>query len=616
MPNIKERFQQWRGAQAGNESKYLLTAELIKEYVDRKITIEDIKRELNRSVLATYQNFDRFNGRALGAIVLFKLTIDEVRDALPEEEKNKPLSAILDNLSEGFATAYSKTPTTLTINIILENIQSLLSLDKADFSCLSREQTKNLLFTVYTLLSIANISLHLMNGLVAALASKIVNIERIKKLLQTSLKQLYEKAKQLEPVQEQRDSASILLQNYFQQLYLRQLTENEVSPQSLAELNILQKLMQLDGVMENITVHLARLIELKKNQEQLQSKRQAMNQFLEIIQQNEQQISQRKYFAELIDANNPLFQLLIDSTQDELKDKLLSQMVRLSQAVEAQELSIRMTRMLSYYAAPVIESYRSFMPQTTQDLITTYTPATFDSECKNLLKELATNYLTEIEKKRINLQLEVEEISSKLVGKNRDLHQLIVTERVDAFIPLNRIHAQTQSAFRDYCSLLRTVKENMDFISQYQEDAASLKNFRETHHGFLVRLSNFFAHFSSAFKTKTAKLLDEVSACKQKVDQLISDYRDMVNLQLQQIENDPRVARQIKAQLKKRFIDEVHAINHGRLKYPVVNTIDIRLLVNRLSELFAQSPKPKIAQDFANNAQIEPVAEQFFPQCR
>lgn len=606
MLSKRERFQQWRGSRFNEEQKYINTAELINDYVDSVETLAEIRVAFKGTNPQKFQEFSRFKGRSLGGVAFFKLAIDEAREQFFSESGDTPLYQALTDLNQLLASIYDR-PKTLSgkdAQDVFNAIEVLLQIDDVFF--VNKHYSKNLLFSLYTIVHLVEPAFNVLGPIVMHLVSLRIDIAQSKACARDLLLRIEAKAQLLEHKEEHQGEVALSrlqqMEGYFNQRYLNLIqveAPDEIAkgcsapPQTLAMINTLSL---LEREMQQTFANITHFIALRAQKEALESKIKAIKGLLDAAIANDQQVLKRDYFLDLLAMNMESYLIFRDSLPGAQKDSFLEKVAQLTKAVEAQDLSIKINRGFSWITAPFSRIYRSRLPQLVQDMIAVRVPATLDSECKLMLKELAANCLRELNSELAVHNQQLEELGTQLFAKEDKLKRAMFTEPLFTLITLQQKTDVARKAVHAYQRLFFSIKENMDFLHKYQAHAETLGEFIRINNNFWVKLSNFFAQFLAIFKTDAARTIDAAQACQRNVAALAATYKSAVEQEIQQLEDDRSLDETVKNQLKEHFFVQMNEAHAPQPNKTPLRTREVRLLIMSLSRLFVTPPEPKLSK--------------------
>ncbi|MFJ1268374.1 hypothetical protein ACD661_07380 [Legionella lytica] len=597
MQSKEERGRQWLGNKAGTESgrAKLLTALLMSDYVQSVNNLGAIKEAFADSFNSElFISLDIHGTRERGAVLFAKLTVEEALEQL-EPTGNQDLRNALQDLSD--ITGHllnSKIPSTADVRKLLKIVNDILDLDDAVFT--DKVMAENLLFTLYLILNLGEPTLKSLSSWALKMVSWVIPIDEIQESIVVLLRKAETKAAILlsKPVEDGEEATVVeLAQTCFNQQYLSLLTAESFNKQTSNrdELAIHKKLVQVEETMAQVSAGLVRLMTLRSSNHELGLKIKSLKALLNAVIDNERRVFGRMYFLELLAHNSAAYQVLLN-TLPEAKKTAFEAMVQQLTPAKGANLSQQMSYGLSWLAVPLTHSYRSITPQKIQNAALTWMPSTWDSECKGALKQLLMDTLEELDDTLGAQQEEIVGINNKLFHQDNDLKRKILSEADDGLLLLQQTATLAGDALHTYHALLRSVKENQDFLYKYQADADKLAYFIYVHNNFWVKLSNFFAQICWLFKTDAAQMVDTVIQCKTKLDKLNTQYQQAIDSALKTIDEDENIDARVKQQLKNQFYTEVEKGPIAPLHRPSGER-STRLLVNSLNRLFATNPTPR-----------------------
>lgn len=598
MLTKRERFQQWRGDKSDSEKKYIYTAEYINKYVNSVKTLKKIKDDFADSNSSEFVKFGQFGARSRGSVVFFKLAVDEAREQFLSDSGSGLLCETLANLSQILTSIYDDPRATIHILNLVPTLNTLFDLSAHFFT--NKSQTQNLFFSIYTILQLIEPSLNSITGFVYYAVSSLVDIDTLKKEVQALINKIEIKSKLFEKTSETNTfNETAQWESRLNQLYLSLLT-NDYTEHEYTEVNkylktftVEKNLTRLEVEINQIRENSLCMIELVKSQKNLETKIYKINSLLEAAKANDLQLIGRKYFLDLFADDSELLLVFKETIKGEQKDLFLAKVEQLSNAESAGDHYFKAMRGLSWISSPTTLTYRALAPQSVQDLVTTYAPATLDSECKALLKELATNCLFELDLELCGLKQQIEGLNSQLFTKEDELTLL---DLIEPFTKLKALHEKATAAMETlpfYKNLLISMKKNVVFLSKYQRNAETLDKFVQVNTNFFIKVSNFLAQFFSFFKSDAAKLIDDVNECKDKIIKLGEHYKKALVEEMHSIDKDPGLNDEVKNQIKAHFNEQVKAHDSPQSRNTSIRKRDVRLLINNLSKISMFNPDLK-----------------------
>ncbi len=595
MQSKEERGRQWLGAKADTESGQarLLTALLMNDYIQSVNNLGMIKEAFANSFNSElFIRLDIFNARERGAILFAKLTVDEALEKL-QPAGNQDLCNALHDLSNITGHLFNtKIPSAEDVRKLLQIVNNILDLDDAVFT--DKALAANLLFTLFFILNLGEPTLQSLNAWALKMVSWVIPIAEIRENVETLLQKAEAKASMLAPKPEGVEELNVigLAQACFNQQSLSLLTaESDEQARNTDELVVQKKLARVEEVMSQTSAGLLNLMTLRSNNQKLGAKIKSLKAFLTAVIENESRVSGRLYFLDLLNNNFTAYQLLLETLPEQEKEIFEAMVNQLTKVSEEKNLSQQLSYGLSWLAVPVTHSYRYITPQKIQDVAINVMPSTRDSECKRALKLLLTQTLDQLNSTMQAQHEEITRINNQLFQQNNEIKQQVLSESDENLLLLQKSVTLTEQAVHTYNSLLHSARKNMEFLRQHQAEAETLAHFIQVHNTFWVKISNFFAQICWLFKTDAALMVDTVTRCHTKLDQLNRKYQQAIDSALKQIEQDEHVDTNIKKQLRRQFnteIDREYKEPYNRL----TGNRSIRLLVKNLERLFATNPQP------------------------
>ncbi|QLZ69997.1 hypothetical protein FOLKNPGA_02797 [Legionella sp. PC1000] len=617
MLSKEERFKRWRGTRFYAEQNALNSALLISNYVNSVDNLEAIKANAQTK----YNDFDQYNARPWGTAVFVKLFIDEAIAQLPEDA-DKEL-ALLTHSSEVISTLYDnwKDNTAGNIFALLGDIEKLITLDSIPFT--DKNQYKTFLLSSYMLFHIIKLAIAQIEGNWKAqiVVSLLVDLGQIKPKIDLFLLQVEKRMEQLKAGQSAKMTndtvpdplkpfKDLLSERYLKVLGIKPVNSAKLQrglhntkrpapavpkfhlPEKTVKRTIHESLNALEADIEKVSSGIFSLIEQRSKKADLEAKIEAVNKLLLFAEENDKKITARKDFLDFIEEHAQLFQVLLETAEEDPKQQLLEKIKQLKNIVESPDLSSEVLQRVSWVTSPIKVVYRTTTPQVLQSMIASTLPATLDSTCKAELKNLANTCLLDLREKLKKKEHQITAINNRFFNQDEALKLLIAQEGSERLALLQKANEIMKESVQASSRLLATVKENSSFLRDLQAKSQTLSAFIKLHDGFFVKISNFLAQYFSFFKTRTAKMIDDAAAWKIKVDGLVGEYQNIVDGGIRQIELIPNLNDSIKVQIKSQFIAEEQQIRREKQNHIHPNKRAVRLLMNNLSHLFAAKPLP------------------------
>lgn len=618
MASMTTRFHAWRGADGiKNEQRYLNTALDVERYIKSVKSLSDIKTGVSTTSGAQFKAFDQHSGRSLGVAAYLKLVTDELLENLPADNVTHEA---LSKLNRFFTSFYEKPAqiSTPQAQEFIENINALLAMDDAVFA--DKKRAKKIFYSLYMLLQMMDPTLKDLAFGLLPLIKLVVNINAKRKEVAGIILKIEAKVASLESKMDEPEESDVLgaIQAHFNPRYLALVneapaehvpSERESDESAVRSLDISSKLTRLEEEMTLISDDIARLLKLKTEKADLEAQIVEISALLNAAETNDSLVSGRKYFLDFIKVHKKPYQVLLTHLNPDVRDSFLKKVRELPTSILDYSMTDVATTALSWVLHPLTTLVRTYVHQGLQNLAAEFMPSTPDSECKTALRQISGNCLVNLRQKWINKEREMDALNNQLFNENADLKQLITEEPIVTLVNFRTRLDETKAVLQYYRNTFGVIKENMEFLNTYHANSTVLDDFLQIHDTFWVKLSNFFAQFLSIFKTKAAVLVDRVKECKHSVDLLASQYQEAVEQQMEHIDKSPELPAEVKTALKNQFQTEMTKA-HEEQETPSApaNKRNVRLLMGRLSLLFAETPRPRQTTDVSLDEEHDATA--------
>lgn len=617
MLSKEERFKLWRGIKCHTEQHALNSALLISNYVNSVDNLEVIKANAQKK----YNDFNQYNSRSWGTAVFVKLFIDEAIAQLPETADKE--IALLTHSSEVISSLYDnwKDNTRGNILALIGNIEKLFTLNSLPF--IDKNQYKKFLLSSYMLFHIIQIAVTQIekDWKTKIVISLFLDLEQIKPKIALFLLQIEKRMEQLKSERSAKEMSDIVadpLKPFKDLLSERYLKVLGISPLRSAKpqrglhnnkrptpggarfhlgvkpikRSIHDSLAALEADIEKVSSGIFSLIEQRSKKVGFETKIEAVNKLLLFAEENDKKITGRKDFLDFIKEHAPLFQILLEIAEEGPKQQLLEKIKQLKTIADSPDLTSGVLQGVSWVTSPITLVYRTATPNALQTRIASTLPTTLDGTCKAELKDLTKTCLLDLREKLKKKENQITAINNRFFNQDEELKLLIAKESSERLAALQNANELMKESVQASSRLLSTVKENSFFLQGLQAKSQTLSAFIKLHDGFFVKISNFLAQYFSFFKSKTAKMIDDATVWKIKVDGLIEEYQNIVDGGIREIEFTPNLDDAIKIQIKSQFIAEEQQIRREKSNYINPNKRTVRLLMNNLSHLFAAKAQP------------------------
>jgi hypothetical protein len=632
-----ERFQQWRGSKASTEQHVLNLALLMSDSVNSAGNLDAIKTVAETK----HKEFDKNGQCGWGAIIFSKLFVEEAIVQLTDEaDKEK---ALLAHLSTILSSIYDNNDTKKNISALMEDVEKLLLLDETRFK--DKKSYRTFIFSSYMLFQIIKLSLEQLDWKSQLVVGVIINVEETKEKIAQSLQKIEEKATTLERLAlDPTDVEAELLKedplkpakDLLRQRYFRVLSGSPLNIEKMKEPrnqsasmfhrtqsghgqhrdkvkpvrhSIMTALSELETDIAKVSSGITNLLELRSKKFEIEKKITIIQALLLATEENDQRITGRMYIQDFIDSHADSYRILLENSEEKLKEQLINKIDQLKTSVVSPDLSTGVINGISWVATPLTLVYRTATPQSVQNMVSTnFLPSTVDSVCKAELKELAKASLANLHEKLKKKEQQITAVTNRFFRQDEELKKLISTECSARLALLLNANDAMHDAMQASCSLFVTVKENVHFLNDLKEKSNVLGEFIRIHNTIFVRITNFLAQFFSIFKTSTAKMIDKADALKKQVDVLATEYQNAVDQEMLRIEHDPNFDMGLKSHLKKKFLAEETEAAKEKLDRYTPNKHSVCLLMNSLSQLFASNPHPVLGKNHVDEEEQRDVA--------
>ncbi|CEK11424.1 hypothetical protein [Legionella hackeliae] len=525
---FKQFFTEWR-KEAPTEQKYLFTALLILSYIERVNSIDTIKTDLVDSNSNLFKNFDTYKGRSFGVALYGRLAVQSYLGTLDSEEERQErelLSTVMTALSNLYTAPTQATAE--NFNLLTTNMESWLD----NYAMRNPQRAKTLLPSLYIVLKTVAIALEGLPGAATFFANcHKVNIDsckiKIHSLLVKTEKVNQEIDQVLVPPSD--SSAPKNVTEYFNREFLSILSSTEPLENKLAALEL---------KLEQVKTDTTNLLQAKKAKRDLEEKETAVKKLLDAAIANEQQITGQKYFLELIALQKSGYDFLVASPQGK---ELLQKANSLSNPNEWEQLYDAIQYGISWATSATTALYRLMTPKNVQENIVTLF-ATRDSECKNLLKISAKNYLVHLTE-TLNSATETLNIAKDvLAAEQNQLKTLISRASEKELNEVCNVIDVIKNAVIEYRQLVQLVQKKQPEINTVIGLNKSIDAFIAEHNTLWVKLCNLLASLLPVFKTEMTQMIDEVNKFKVELHDLTAFYRETLARPCEFFDNAPDAA--------------------------------------------------------------------------
>lgn len=625
----RERFRQWRGKKADAEQSIIDSALLVNDYIHSVKHINTIRAEFSNSQSDQYIGFNQYGKRAFGVLLHCKLQIEEALEQIPVTGiTERILLNDLKNILEDIYDNPQSNPPQKASDLITKT-KILLTLDPELLA--DKKLAKALCFDLYTLLNIASLSMSQLTWWQEMAVKAVIDLNKIKDEVTVLLRMTEDKVTQLDNIlmESSNNTQSIGERTVSSVLEYGDQTQ-EVAPWvQMVEVELpkehnpisVKKTIQdylnedfLDLIkgsnsedkefilveerMNKVLEGINRLISKRNKKEEISIKIEKIRSLFNVFKENDKKVRGRQYFSVLINSHLESFNMLMDNCSGSKKQQLIEKIERLNNPKTSQHVLYSISQATSM----ITHVYRACVPQKLQDTVTTKIP-TLDSECKTELKDLARACIAVLNQEYSVTDREIAILNHQLSNESMELEQLIAQESTANLVLLVKANKAARDALQQYRGVSEFLNGTVWYLNVIKESTSVLTQFIQTHDGFLVKLSNFFAQISSLFKSDTAVMIDRAHEMKEELARFELDYRNELAKELNTIVNHPDINQEIKNRLQQKI--GIGLTSETRIiPYTSPGKAEVRYLTKSLEELFNMNSAPGVTE------KNEPVLEE------
>lgn len=591
MLTKKERFVKWRGPKAEDEKNHIKSANLCSEYVGSVGDLETIRADFSSPDSKPYKELNRYGERGYGILVYCKLEIEEALDNLPAGAVTERL--LLTRLNHILEETYENPTynTSQKFNDLIATTKQLLEINHE--LVVDKKLAKALCFDLYTLLSMGNLALNNLNWLQKIAVNAVLNVNLAKNEITTLLNMTEIKVKRLDLFMNQAHQKCSLrvnqehprnflaspsenktIQDYFNDEFLFLLqTDNPVE----------QKLELLEERLDEVRKDLQRLIAKRNAKEEIRLKIEKIQMLLTPIIANDTKIKHYPSFVKLIKTYPEAMDVLIEHCKGESKELLIQKIAQINAPHNIQNSFSKMLYGMSTATTWMAATYRSCTPQAVQ-VITTKIPY-LNKEYIEQLKQAGQECIASLNHEYSILDRQIAKCNSQIARECSELEQLIACETTDNLNMLVQGNYAAKNALHEYKRISEFLLGAVWHLHVIAEASEVLNNFVQKNNGFLVQISNFFAHILSLFKTDTATMIDKALELQKHLTHFEWEYKKELIKEMNVIEQNPDIEPSLKISLRQQVEDEMKK-ETKIIPYAVPDKEDIRYLAKSLEQLY------------------------------
>lgn len=482
---LLDRLIAWKQeADVADADGFMNTVYLIQDYVAHA-DLAAIKSDVSAAEDArsnAYQTIVSAH-KAYKAILLFtKLTTDESIEFLSSERELNILKALQQSFGSLFLASRSEPKKHL--DVILNSWREFLAIPPESFT--NKIQAQTLYYTFYLAMNYTRIRMSGLNWSLVQLAKLFqIDIEHYIKALgvlitclegnmallldvlnsevvleERSINDLAFDV-ELEDERNQLTPAQQAMQQHFNQHYI-QVLESELSLDDKLKA-LLLRVEQITHKVIEYRSHRMSMIEINANIKKISA-------LFQVFKSNQEQVSGRRYFLDLRNANACAYDLLIAlASKSSKRDELISNVAQ----QERGSLSSKALHALSAATAIAVVPARLLMPMIPRFLTNAANallPDTLDSRAKQLLLELSDELLIDLRQRLTAVQGQIYGDLSFLFSGDDSLNALIGRESLDSIIRLIQLNTVDRRGAHIFAALSLLTTDESDNSSAFEVD--------------------------------------------------------------------------------------------------------------------------------------------------
>ncbi|RUR19451.1 hypothetical protein ELY21_04325 [Legionella sp. km535] len=586
MLTKRERFEQWRGTEARNEQGIIDTVAIIEDYFTSIDSLSSIKRDLAHHKTDHFLKLNVYGGRSFGAVAFCRFVIEESIELFPDTASDeihllKELRTILGELYDN-----PRKNVVNNANILIGHIQKLLAIKTEDMTQLKQFRSLFVCF-FYTLkllkTGIDNLSdwKKIAINAVIDLDKIILDVKGLTELTEEKIRQIEQALEQLDIEEAKTRDGKKSLQDYFNERFaaLFMADEREV-----------KKFLNLHSCLDELSDGINSLIAARDARQEISENITKIQCLLNALLKNEQRVTGRQYFLELMNHSMDAFTVLMKHTKGIKKKQLVEKVNQLNAPGILQNISSKFLYGVSWVTSFLAVGYRLVTSNSFQDSIAKKIPSTLDAQCKSELKLLATEYLADLKRQSIEVQNHIMVHEEHLSRGDADLKKLIAHASNETLTHVLTANHTVAEAYGEYRRISFSLTQKHYYLTSLKETHNLLCDFIQQHDGWMVKLSNFLAQFFTIFKSETAVVIDRARALKQKLVNFETEYRKEVHNGVIAIQNNPHLTKTV----KDKFINEfgtVKSLESFRVIRPAISKEDLDHLIDNTTLFFNSGRK-------------------------
>lgn len=409
----------------------------------------------------------------LHAQVIYQFFVDGPEKLLCDE-----ISQTLGDLYESLATHNSK------VGPLLNKTNEWLTTYLTNSP--DKEQAQELTKGLFTMFSCLNIMLNNLPWGMKKMAGDLVTIAGTE--LPKLITEIEHQDQILEPQVEQikRDSAGQerSLTDNFNQRYLDLLTTVDETT----------KLTTLKDTAAETTADMESLISKRKEKAQLSDNIIQLQTLLQAANDNNALTTGRKYFQELITANEERYNILRNVHPEQTKEL---EELRTTITNESGGLKTGALYIGSWLSSPMATIARTMTPSVISNAVSSVVPDTNDSLAKRKLIEMTTTALVDMKATLQTSDTEISRLESKLAKGNEKLQKQIEEATPDDLHQVVTVSKMTMEMLSDYDKVRQPIEVMSDRIKKIKQLDQLMGDFIKINDNALSKISDWFSRFGN-----------------------------------------------------------------------------------------------------------------------
>lgn len=400
---LKELFKSFRTDKANAEMAFVDTAVDINTYISQKKSITQIVEDFNTGKnSAVYSGFDHRGKRSLGALLFLKLLVDTYLEPSVTEPEKTPLTTISTMLGDIYSAPRVHKAKIKELFPQVLNWLNTYALQTSD-----KPKAHTLCKGVYTALICLKLYIQENQGFV--LNNALSGIMTYKELITNLGDVIQTTIEQTQILETQINSAKKPLKLYFEDRLEAIARNHNTTPQT--------KIANLQSETQNIIRNIEALIVKRRERIQLKASITSISSLEQAIKKNDTFAYGRKYFTDLIIANQEQYAVLQTA-----KPQAYQELETLKTAIAKESAAKAKAKyLISWVTSPITVAARAITSQRIQDAVNYVAPETSDSLAKQRLKTIVREALEDLQLQSDRIEREILTLENSLANQNDEL---------------------------------------------------------------------------------------------------------------------------------------------------------------------------------------------------